>query len=61
MKAMKGISARMLMKQYRNILKKKLWGGHLWNSSYYIATVSDKTEEQISRYIQEQGVNNESI
>lgn len=61
MKAMKGVSARMLMKQYGNTLKKKLWGGHLWNPSYYIATVSDRTEEQISRYIQEQGVNNESI
>ena len=61
MKAMKGVSARMLMKQYGNTLKKKLWGGHLWNPSYYIATVSDKTEQQISRYIQEQGVNNEGI
>lgn len=60
-KAMKGVSARLLMKQYGSTLKQKLWGGHLWNPSYYIATISEKTEEQIMKYIQEQGVNDESI
>lgn len=60
-KAMKGVSARLLMKQYGNTLKQKLCGGHLWNPSYYIATISEKTEEQIIKYIQEQGVNDESI
>lgn len=60
-KAMKGVSARLLMKQYGSTLKQKLWGGHLWNPSYYIATTSEKTEEQIIKYIQEQGVNDESI
>ena len=35
-------------------LKKKLWGGHLWNPSYFVATVSENTEEQIRRYIQSQ-------
>lgn len=28
-KALKGVSARLLMKKYGKILKKKLWGGHL--------------------------------
>jgi putative transposase len=51
MKAMKGVSARLLMKEYGNILKKKLWGGYLWNPSYFIATVSENTEEQIKQYI----------
>ena len=36
------------------ILKKKLWGGHLWNPSYFIATVSENTEEQIRNYIKDQ-------
>lgn len=36
------------------ILKKKLWGGHLWNPSYFVATVSENTEEQIRKYIQNQ-------
>ena len=45
-KALKGVSARLLMKKYGKILKKKLWGGHLWNPSYFVATVSENTEEQ---------------
>lgn len=55
-KALKGVSARLLMKQYGCDLKKQLWGGHLWNPSYFIATVSESTEEQIREYIQNQQV-----
>lgn len=54
MKAIKGVSARLLMKEYGHILKKQLWGGHLWNPSYFVATVSEQTEEQIRQYIQKQ-------
>jgi putative transposase len=54
MKAMKGVSARLLMKEFGSSLKKKLWGGHLWNPSYFVATVSENTEEQIRNYIQNQ-------
>lgn len=50
MKALKGVSARLLMKQFPT-LKKILWGGHMWNPSYFIATVSENTEEQIRQYI----------
>lgn len=55
-KALKGVSARLLMKEYEEELKKKLWGGHLWNSSYFVATVSENTEEQVRKYIQNQKV-----
>lgn len=55
-KALKGVSARLLMKEYGEKLKKELWDGHLWNPSYFIATVSENTEEQIRRYIQNQKV-----
>jgi putative transposase len=55
-KALKGVSARLLMKEYGDELKKKLWGGHLWNPSYFIATVSENTEEQIRTYIKNQKV-----
>ena len=55
MKAMKGVSARLLMKKHGNYLRKKLWGGHLWNPSYFIATVSENTEEQVKQYIKSQG------
>ena len=36
---LKGVSSRILMKEFGEILKRKLWGGHLWNRSYFVATV----------------------
>lgn len=54
MKALKGVSARLLMKKHKTFLKQQLWGGHLWNPSYFVATVSENTEEQIRKYIQQQ-------
>ena len=54
-KALKGVSARLLFKEYPE-LKRKLWGGHLWNPSYFVATVSEQTEAQIRQYIQKQKV-----
>lgn len=53
-KALKGVSARLLMSEYGVDLKKKLWGGHLWNPSYFVATISENTEEQIKNYIKSQ-------
>ncbi len=50
MKALKGVSARLLFKELPQ-LKNKLWGGHLWNPSYFVATVSENTESQIKEYI----------
>lgn len=55
-KALKGVSARLLMKEFGEELKKKLWGGHLWNPSYFVSTVSENTEEQIIKYIQNQKI-----
>ena len=53
LKIFKGISARKLFLKHPEI-KNKLWNGHLWNPSYFVATVSENTEEQIKRYIQTQ-------
>ena len=52
-KALKGVSARLLFKEFPE-LKNKLRGGHLWNPSYFVATVSENTEEQIREYIKSQ-------
>lgn len=52
MKAMKGVSARLLMKEFGDILKKQLWDGHLWSPSYFVAAVLKQTEAQIRTYIQ---------
>ena len=54
-KALKGVSARLLFKEFPE-LKSKLWGRHLWNPSYFVATVSENTEEQIRNYIQSQKI-----
>ena len=53
-KALKGVSARLLMLEFGDKLRQRLWGGHLWNPSYFIATVSENTEEQIKNYIKSQ-------
>jgi len=54
-KVLKGICARKLFLLHPEI-KSMLWGGHLWNPSYFVATVSENTEEQIRTYIQSQKV-----
>jgi len=53
-KALKGVSARLLVKEFGEELKKELWDGHLWNPSYFVATASENTGEQIRKYIQNQ-------
>lgn len=52
-KIMKGNTARWLFMK-RPELKKSLWGGHLWNPSYCAVTVSDRSREQVVRYIEGQ-------
>ena len=37
-------------------LKNKLWDGHLWNPSYFVATVSENTMQQVSEHINTQKV-----
>ena len=53
-KQLKGSSARTLMTQHPEIMD-KLWGGHLWSPTYFIATASENTETQIQEYIESQG------
>ncbi|ANB59717.1 transposase, putative [Anoxybacillus amylolyticus] len=54
-KALKGVSARLLFKEFPQ-LKKKLWGGNIWNPSYFVATVREHMEAQLRQYIQNQKV-----
>lgn len=53
LKALKGNSARFAFKKFPE-LKKKLWGGHLWNPSYFVCSISDITEQIIIDYINSQ-------
>ena len=52
-KIMKGNLARWLFLAHPE-LKKELWGGHLWNPSYCAVTVSDRSRDQVERYIRTQ-------
>ncbi|RKQ88520.1 IS200/IS605 family transposase [Brockia lithotrophica] len=52
-KVLKGSTARMLFKKHPE-LKKELWGGHLWNPSYYVGTAGQVSSEVIKRYIKAQ-------
>lgn len=49
-KVLKGTSARKLYLAHPGI-KKKLWGGHIWNPTYFVCTVSDRTREMVANYI----------
>ena len=52
-KVFKGNTARWLFLE-RPELKKQLWGGHLWNPSYFVVTVSERSKEQVTDYINSQ-------
>ena len=52
-KILKGNTARWLFMEHPE-LKKSLWGGHLWNPSYCVVTVSDRSREQVEHYIKSQ-------
>lgn len=54
-KILKGNLARWLFLDYPE-LKRHLWGGHLWNPSYCVVTVSDRSLQQVQEYIQTQKV-----
>ncbi len=59
MKTWKGVSARLLNQKHRDKLSKVLCEGHIWSPSYYIATTSDNVMDNIKKYIQEQGEEDE--
>ena len=54
-KGLKGVSAKLLFEKHPE-LKSKLWGGHLWQPSYFISTVSERSEAMIKEYIENQEV-----
>ena len=52
-KILKGNTARWIFLKHPE-LKKELWGGHLWNPSYCIVTVSDRCIDMVQEYINSQ-------
>jgi REP-associated tyrosine transposase len=55
MQAVKGKSSHKLLMDWRG-LRKEFWGRHLWARGYFVATSGNVTEEMITEYIKNQGV-----
>lgn len=51
---LKGTTARIIRRDYWDMVKDKLWGGSFWSESYYIATAGGVTVEQLEKYVQSQ-------
>jgi putative transposase len=51
----KGISSRVLGKEYPHILRRYYWGKNtaLWSAGYYVGTAGNVSAEVIRRYIEE--------
>jgi putative transposase len=52
-KRFKGRSSRVLFQEFP-WLKRRLWGGHLWQPSYYAASVGGAPLETIKKYVEGQ-------
>lgn len=53
LRILKGNTARWLFMKHPEI-KRSLYGGHLWNPSYCVVTVSERSESQVKYYIETQ-------
>jgi len=52
--SLKGVSSRLLFKEFPDI-KKKLWNGALWSPSYCLITTGQVTLDQLKKYVESQG------
>ncbi|WP_136088837.1 IS200/IS605 family transposase [Auritidibacter ignavus] len=52
--SLKGVSSRVLRRDYAEHVSPFLWGGHLWSRSYYCGTAGGAPLSVIADYIQKQ-------
>ena len=58
---MKGKSGSKIFEEYPK-LKKKLWGGHLWEQGYFVRTVGDQiTDDVIRQYIEKHSFSSDQL
>ena len=58
---MKGISGSKVFEEYPK-LRRKLWGGHLWEQGYFVRTVGEQiTDDVIRRYIEKHSFSSEQL
>ena len=51
---LKGVTARILRRDYGEELSRQLWDDSLWSESYYIATAGGVTIETLEKYVRSQ-------
>ncbi|WP_084195420.1 IS200/IS605 family transposase [Streptosporangium amethystogenes] len=52
--SLKGVSARLLGKEYAAHVRKYLWGGHFWSGSYFAGSVGGAPLTVLKQYIEQQ-------
>ena len=53
--SLKSVSARLLLREFPE-LRHKLWKGHLWSPSYFLASAGSVTHQDLKDYIESQEV-----
>lgn len=51
--SLKSVSARLLFREFPEV-KKKLWKGHFWSPSYFLASTGQVTLEDLKKYVENQ-------
>ena len=52
--SLKGVSARLLRRDYGDEIKRRCSGTHLWSPSYYMATTGGVSLDVVRKYVQNQ-------
>ncbi|WP_246467414.1 IS200/IS605 family transposase [Streptosporangium album] len=52
--SLKGVSARMLCKEFSAHVRTYLWGGHFWSGSYFAGSVRGTPLTVLKQYIEQQ-------
>ena len=53
--SLKGVTSRILRKEFANQLKHILWGESFWSDSYCLITTGQTTLDQLKKYVENQG------
>jgi len=53
--SLKGVTSRILRKEFAKELKDILWGESFWSDSYCLITTGQTTLEQLKKYVESQG------
>lgn len=53
--SLKSVSARLIFRDVPEV-KKKLWKGHFWSPSYFLASTGQVTLEDLKRYVENQNL-----